>query len=153
MMEGLAMARKLTGAGVPTVVFTDAALMSRITEAGAVWVGGDALGPEGLVNKSGSRALALLAASQGIPFISIMSTAKMLSPEMLPFFWFLPQNPREIAARDTEDLNVVNEYYETVPLDLVNYVFTEEGLSRPAEVVNRVRHEPVSALFAGMAQR
>ena len=147
VMEGLVMARKLSTVRIPITIFTDAALMSRVDEADAVWVGGDAISLRGLVNKAGSKALALLAQLNGIPFISLMSTNKMLSLEMLPYFHFMPQNPREIAADDAEDLNIVNEYYETIPLPLVTHVYTEQGLSPADELVKTIKHEPVSALF------
>ena len=152
IMEGLVLARKLTAAGVPVTVYTDAALMSRIIEADAVWVGGDSLSHQGLVNKVGSRALAMLAKSRKIPFISLMSSEKLLPPSLLPFFHCLPQNPREIAADDADELDVVNEYYENIPLNLVNFVFTEKGLSKPGAILETIKQEPVAKLFKELVQ-
>ncbi|MFH0764913.1 MAG: hypothetical protein V2A61_00685 [Calditrichota bacterium] len=151
ILEGIAMARKLTSAGIPVRLFTDAALMSRITEADAVWVGGDSLSRNGLVNKVGSRALAMLAKQRNIPFISLMASDKLLSPQMLPYFHLLKQNPREIAADDAEGLDVVNEYYETLPLDIVTHIFTEGGLSKPQKLVSQLETEPVCELFKSLA--
>jgi translation initiation factor 2B subunit (eIF-2B alpha/beta/delta family) len=149
--EGLLMAHKLKAAGIPVTVYTDAALMSRIAEAGSVWVGGDAVSHQGLVNKVGSRALAMLSKVVGIPFISLMSTNKLLSPDMLLFFRMLPQNPREIAADDADVLDVVNEYYEIIPLDLVTFIYTELGLSKPDDLVRQITPEPVSPLMPKLA--
>ncbi len=147
IMEGLVMARRLTSANVPVTVYTDAALMSHIVDADAVWIGGDSLYCDNLVNKIGSLALAIMAKTLDIPFISLMCRDKILSTDMCPFLRFLPQNPREVAADDAEDLDVVNEYYEKIPIELVDYIFTERGLSRPAELLNRIDEETASPLF------
>lgn len=152
VMEGVMMARKLTASGVPVTLYTDAALLSRVAEADAVWVGGDAFSQNGLVNKVGSLALAMLAKVMGIPFISLMSSNKLLASDMLPFFHFLPQNPREVAEDDAEDIDVVNEYYENIPVELINYIFTEEGLSSPKKILKRIPKEPVSRLFRQLVQ-
>ncbi len=147
VMEGLVMARRLTTGGVPVTVYTDAALMSRIDEVDAVWVGGDSLSHNGLVNKVGSRALAMLAKAHDIPFISLMSSDKLMSPNLHPFFRCLPQNPREIASDDADDLDVINEYYEQIPLNMIDYIFTEKGLSKPEELLEDIREEVVCDTF------
>lgn len=152
VMEGITMARKLKSAGVPVTLFTDAALMSQVVNADAVWVGGDCVSHLGLVNKVGSRALAMLAKSAGIPFISLTGTDKLLGAGMLPFLRLLHQNPREIAGGDAEGLKVVNEYYETIPLRLVTYFFTERGLATPRKLLASVEPEPVSELFRELAR-
>ncbi len=147
MMEGLILARKLVAGGVEVTLFTDAALMSRTVEAGAVWIGGDSLSSEGLVNKIGSRALAILAKAQGIPFISLMDSNKILSSQMFGFFRLLKQNPREIAADDMKGVEIVNEYYESLPMKLVSAVFTERGLSKPKSLLASYDYDPVSPTF------
>ncbi|MDP8229192.1 MAG: hypothetical protein P9M15_07045 [Candidatus Electryoneaceae bacterium] len=152
MMEGVMMARKLRAAGIPVTLFTDAALMSRIIEVDAVWVGGDAFSQQGLTNKVGSRALAMLAQERRIPFISLMMLDKFLAPELLPFLGLLPQNPREIAGNETKGLDVINEYYENIPSDLVSYVFTEQGLAAPNEMLKFNQLEKVSPLFQRLVQ-
>ena len=147
VMEGLVMARRLTSNGVSVTVYTDAALMSKIIDVDAVWVGGDSLSHNGLVNKVGSRALAILAKAHNIPFISLMSSDKLMSPNLYPFFRCLPQNPREIASDDADELDVINEYYEQIPLDMVDYIFTEKGLSKPEELLEDIREEAVCEKF------
>ncbi len=152
VMEGLVMAHKLTAADVPVTLYTDAALMSRIVECDGVWVGGDSLSRQGLVNKVGSRALAMLARAGEMPFISLMASDKLLPHSMIPFFKFLPQNPHEIASDEADELEVVNEYYETIPNELVSYIFTEQGLAQPEVLVDAIQHEPVSALFSQLVR-
>lgn len=152
VMEGVLQAKKLHRAGVPVTLLTDAALMSRITEVQAVWVGGDSLSYEGLVNKVGSKALAMLAKRQSIPFISMMGLDKLLSSDLYPFLKFLPQNPREVTADDADDLVIINEYYERIPLDMVDYIFTQDGLDHPRDLLDRKEHLPLSRAFTEMVQ-
>lgn len=152
VMEGLVLAQKLTMAGLDVTLFTDAALMSRVVEADSVWVGGDSLSHEGLVNKVGSRALAMLCRFQMTPFVSMIGTDKFLARAMMPYFGFLPQNPREIGGDESDTLNVHNEYYETIPLDLVDLILTENGVFDPTSLVGSIGEEPVSPLFAKLLQ-
>lgn len=151
VMEGLIMAKKLSAGGLDVTLFTDAALMSRIVEVDAVWVGGDSLSHHGLVNKTGSCALALLADKVKVPFISLMGTDKLLSTQMTDYLKLLPQNPREIAALEGEEYTVVNEYYETIPLKLIKYVFTERGLSKPASLLSTCENNRISSFFRQLA--
>ncbi len=153
IMEGLVLARKLTSAGLNVTLFTDAALMSRITEAEAVWVGGDSLSREGLVNKVGSTALAMLCRYRKIPFISLMTSDKLLPTDLTPYFYSVPQNPREVGADDAESLNIHNEYYETIPIELVSSIMTEKGVAPPGHVVSTIENEPLSPLFAKLVAR
>jgi len=44
-------------------------------------------------------------------------------------------------------LNIHNEYYERIPLDLVSLIFTENGASRPEQLVEDIPEKPVSPLF------
>ncbi len=152
IMEGLDLARKLNSVGIDVTLYTDAALMSRIVKADAVWVGGDAFSYRGLVNKVGTRALGMLAQKQGIPMISLISSDKLLAPELIPYFSFLPQNPREIASGEAQGINVVNEYYERIPHNLIDYIFTESGLSTPEMLIQNIRHEPICASFQELVQ-
>jgi translation initiation factor 2B subunit (eIF-2B alpha/beta/delta family) len=150
--EGLVNAQRLASAGFEVTVYTDAALMSKVDEAEAVWIGGDSLSREGLVNKVGSKALAILAKHERIPFISIMGSDKLLSPGIRPFFHCLPQNPREIGGDETARLNIVNKYYEEIPLDLVTAVFTENGMAKPDLLVESIKDDQVSPLFKSLVQ-
>jgi len=152
MMEGLVMARKLKSENVPTTIFTDAALMSRTGEADSVWVGGDCITEQGLVNKVGSKALGLIADKLDIPFITLMTSDKLLHPTMLPFFKFRRQNPREIAADEADDFDVFNEYYESVPLDLVSYVYSEIGLLKPGNMINSITGKSACSYFKELLQ-
>ncbi len=150
VMEGLIMAHKLTSAGLDVTILTDAALMSKVEEADAVWVGGDALRRDGLVNKMGSRALSALAKHYGKSFISFISSDKILSPAMEKYFKYLPQNPREIGAERSETLKIENFYYEVIPLENITNIFCERGLKNPIDIVKDISDENLSPLFINL---
>lgn len=153
MMEGLNMARKLRNAGLEVTLYTDAALLSQILSVDMVWVGGDSFHKNGLVNKVGSAALALLAMISHKPFISLMTTDKLLSTGMLDFFRFIPQNPREIVEEEIIGIEVVNEYYETIPSEFISFIFTEDGLQKPEKLIKNIDNQPVSSLFREIVQK
>lgn len=152
ILEGRILSRRLQSAGVKVTLCTDAALMSGIVDADIVWIGGDALSRLGLANKMGSRALALLAQAVKIPFVSLITSDKLLPPGLLPYYRFLPQNPREIADGEAVGLNVINEYYENVPLKLITSIFSERGKETPKKFLASVEHLPVSDLFIEIVQ-
>ena len=147
MLEGLIMARRLKSEGVSATLYTDAALMSRVEIADVVWVGGDSLSREGLVNKVGSRALAILALMGSKPFMSFLTSDKLLAPGLMEYFRYAPHNPREIAADEADGLDIVNEYYENVPLELVTGVITEDGLRFPSALVDEMDDQPACELM------
>ncbi len=152
LREGVYMAQKIRAGGVPVTLYTDAAMMSQIDRADAVWVGGDSLSRQGLVNKVGSKALAMLTRLAGIPFLSLMCEDKLLPPSLLPYTGILPQNPHEIVAEEAEALDIVNAYYEIVPLELITRIFTEHGLIEPEKLVAAIDDEPVSSLFRALVE-
>ena len=153
LQEGVAMARRIHASGVNVQLTTDAAMMSLVDTADAVWVGGDTLSRQGLVNKIGSKALAQLATFNDIPFVSIMSRLKLLAPSLLPFSRFLSQNPREIVAEGGEGLEIINEYYEIVPLKYVSWILTEQGLETPVDLVESIENTAISPLFRELVTR
>lgn len=147
MQEGISLAVKLRQAGISVSVFTDAALMSQVPIVNSVWIGGDSLSMEGLVNKVGSTSLATLSLFHKKRFISHITSDKFLPPVLIPYFKSLPQNPREITQEDIKGIDVINEYYETVPFNFISYVFTEEGLQNPIDVVKSIENKKISQTF------
>ncbi len=152
IMEGLILARKLKNADLDVTLYTDAALMSQVEHIDAVWIGGDSLSVNGMVNKIGSKALAYLCRFLEKPFISLATTDKLLPSELLPYFRFLPQNPREISSEFSDKIDIVNEYYETIPPEFITYVVTENGLEKPSDLISSIENEPVSRLLKELIQ-
>ncbi|TMC00232.1 MAG: hypothetical protein E6J42_01420 [Chloroflexi bacterium] len=133
LREGLRMARELVGLGISVTLITEAQLALFVHEADAVVVGADTILPEGdLVNKIGTRLLALAARDAGVPFYSVSETLKVAAPsEPVPF---APEqgDPKEVCAEKW--LEVRNVYFEATPARLVTAYVTEAGVLDPASV-------------------
>lgn len=135
--EGRALARELAQLGLDVRLIADAAAPALVRRCDLVLVGGDALAPEGLVNKIGSYALGLAARAGHRPFVALVPQQKYL-----PRFRedSLPQEPAEELwpERAIENLTVQNRYFELVPLELVTEVVSETGPVQPVTLLERL---------------
>lgn len=131
--EGLAQARELRSAGIAVTFITEAQMALFVQEADAVVVGADTILPDGdLINKIGTRLLALAAKDADVPFYSATETFKVAGPsEPLPF---APEEGRAREITSVRWLEVRNVYYEATPGRLISGYITEEGLIKPGKV-------------------
>jgi len=85
--EGIRMARELKSQGISMTLITEAQMALFVQEADAVVVGADTILPEGdLINRIGTRLLALAARDAEVPLYSISETLKVAAPsEPIPF--------------------------------------------------------------------
>ncbi len=82
--EGRDMAEALAGIpGMTPFLWGDGAYFSRVTEAEALVLGCDAVSANWFVNRSGSRALVMLAGAAGVPVYLVPGPLKFLSDEAL----------------------------------------------------------------------
>jgi len=75
--EGRLLAGELSVAGVRTVLIEDAEVMTYLPETDALLVGADAIIPSGIVNKVGTRMIAIAARSLGIPVYCLAERIKI----------------------------------------------------------------------------
>lgn len=129
MREGVGLARSLAREGVAIDLIADAAAAVVMPEVALVLVGADALSPRGVVNKIGTRMIALAAREAAVPLYVLCSELKVTTrdPPEQP-----PRDPSELA--DLPGCRVRNYYFETVPQRLVTGIVTESGI-RPAPSV------------------
>ncbi len=130
LREGLRLARELAALGVPVEVCVDALAPSLVGECDLVVVGGDALAPEGLVNKCGTYALALAASSERKPFVALISELKVLE-RFEPKWAQRAMPPDEVLEAPLEGVRVRNAYFDLTPLARISTVVTERGAFRP----------------------
>lgn len=131
--EGLRMARELVAQGISMTLITEAQIALFVQEVDAVVVGADTILPEGdLINKIGTRLLALAAKDSKIPLYSISETLKVHAPsEPIPF---TAEEGKWEEVCGEKWLEVRNVYFEMTPARLVTAYVTETGLLDPAEV-------------------
>ncbi len=129
LMEGVELARRLAQAGLEVELVTEAQLGEAIKEGVAVLVGADAVLPDGsIVNKVGTKALALLARERRIPFYVAVETAKVLSLTLVRSLFWEEGEPQEVASHLPDTVEVRNLYFDITPGRWISAYLTEHGL-------------------------
>ncbi|HEX2022150.1 MAG TPA: translation initiation factor 2, partial [Candidatus Thermoplasmatota archaeon] len=130
--EGRQVARALAEEGIPVTLVVDAALGLHAREADVAVVGADAILADGaLVNKVGTRLLALACERAGTPLRAVADRFKVSPSATLPLeekgaaeVW--PDAPPGVQAR--------NIYFDRTEAPLVGGYVTDQGLLAPADV-------------------
>jgi translation initiation factor 2B subunit (eIF-2B alpha/beta/delta family) len=104
--EGARFARRLATLGFEVTLIPDAAVSLWIARANVVFTGADAITPEGLVNKVGTRLVALAAREARVPFFVVCTSDKIV----------------EQVDLGREDL------FDLTPSALITGVITENGI-------------------------
>jgi len=124
--EGRETAATLASAEIPVTVAVDAAAAMMMRRAQLVLVGADLLSNAGLVNKIGTRSLALAAQAEQVPFYTLCGGEKFLPPGYCP-----PEQQAwpagEIWADVPDGVVVDNHYFEWTPLEELSGIVTEQG--------------------------
>jgi translation initiation factor 2B subunit (eIF-2B alpha/beta/delta family) len=127
-LEGQRLAARLAAAGVDVTFFTDAAIAAALPDADAVIVGADAVTPEWLLNKAGTRMLAAAAAHQGVPLYVVATRDKFLRGGLADALTIRAGESAEVWDLPPAHVTVRNPYFERVPLELVASLITDAGV-------------------------
>jgi translation initiation factor eIF-2B subunit delta len=130
--EGRAAASALAAADIPTTLVVDAAAAAMIQESQLVLVGADLLSNRGLVNKLGTRTLALAAQTVRVPFYTLCGSEKFLPSG------YGPPDQREWPASEVwadapPGVTVRNHYFEWTPLAELSGIVSEQEVLSVAE--------------------
>jgi translation initiation factor eIF-2B subunit delta len=124
--EGREAAAALASSGMPVTLVVDAAAVALVRKAHLVLVGADLLSNQGVVNKVGTRMLALAAQAAGVPFYPLCGGEKFLPPGYSP-----PEQQEwpagEVWADAPPGVTVQNRYFEWTPLEELSGIVTEQG--------------------------
>ncbi len=127
-LEGAKLAKKLAAEGVEVQLAVDSAAPSLLGQVDLLLTGGDALSPQGLVNKVGTYGLAVAARTHGVPFYALCGTDKILSGELGQRVRIEPKDPAEVLPIPHPGVEVVNRYFDITPVEFLSGVITEEGV-------------------------
>lgn len=125
--EGIDVAESLADEHTVTIA-PDAAAGHLLSEADRVLVGADAIGPDGTVlNKVGTRTVAVVAASEGVPVTVVAASDKVDADGTLRI---------ESAGRSTvydgdAPVDVASPLFDRTPPELVDRIVTERGTVPP----------------------
>ncbi|WP_135819942.1 initiation factor 2B [Halostella litorea] len=132
--EGVGVAETLAD-GTSVTLHTDAAAAHVLATADvdAVLVGADTVLPDGsVVNKTGTRAVALAAAREGVPLYAAAASDKVATDEEVP----LESGDRAAVYDGDAPVDVRNPTFDVTPPDLVEAVVTERGALSPDDVAD-----------------
>jgi translation initiation factor 2B subunit (eIF-2B alpha/beta/delta family) len=118
----------MAAAAIPVTYYLDAAIGHALQDADAVLVGADAVGPEWVLNKSGTRLLAAAAAEQGVPVYVAATRDKFIGAPVAERLVIREGAPDEVWHDAPPGIEVRNPYFEAVPLDLVTAILTDTGV-------------------------
>jgi len=130
--EGVELARQLADLGISVRLIPDCLLGLVTAEANAALIGADSLTPGGdVVNKAGTRLLALAADADGVPVYCCAETLKIMSCEPSSETPFPVQRERpaaEIVDPRPEGVEVLNLYFDRTDSKLIEGYITELGI-------------------------
>ena len=135
MFEGRTLAEALVKQDVPVTLIIDAAAAVAIEEVDLVLVGADAITPVSVINKAGTRMIALAAREKGIRMFSVCDTSKFIREDCLapehehPTAELWPDAPAEVI--------ITNKYFESTPIAWFTGIVTEHGILSSNEAAQR----------------
>lgn len=130
--EGRPFARRLEREGLDVTVVADAEIARAAGAATIAIVGADAVTEDAVVNKVGTRLVALAARDAGIPCYALAGTTKLLPSEA----W----NPDAAPA------------FEATPLALLDAVVTERGPMSPPQIRRAAGRVRIPAPLLGLVR-
>lgn len=121
-LEGRLMAEELSKSGIKTLLISDAMMSLFVPQVDAAIIGADVILKNGnVVNKVGSKSLALLCREYKKPFF-VVSTKSKFSKRLR--FNQKNEDPKEILDKKKRNLSVSNIYFEEVEKKFIKKIFT-----------------------------
>lgn len=138
-LEGRTLALYLHRAGIPTTLIVDAAAAQLMATVTLAVVGADTICESGVVNKIGTRMIALAAQELNVPLFALAATSKFRPSNLPTLEWNQPRPAADVWENPPEGLGIWNQYFELTPLHLFTAVITESGRWTPVELVETLR--------------
>ena len=136
--EGVKLAELLGNNKINVKLLVDSAVFSLIPYSDLIFVGGDAVTDGGLINKIGTKGIAMTAHHYYTPTYSLSSSNKFL-PKDYPVTLDQLKDSNEIIKRKLSNVTPVNYYFDYTPIDYITGVITEKGILSPKDVKERIK--------------
>jgi ribose 1,5-bisphosphate isomerase len=146
--EGRRAAQHAAELGKQVEFYADAAFPAAAAGCDALLLGGDALTPHGLVNKTGSRAAAREVRAAGRPVYACLEDLKIAGYGLAERLRLLPEPPSQLWDAPPPGVTVKNPWFEIVPVALLTSLVTSAGVESPASAIERAGPETPSPLWA-----
>lgn len=120
VFEGRILAEKLSNCGITTNLITDSMASNSVENCNAVVIGADNIHSNGdVINKTGSRNLAILCKYFNKPFYVIADKTKFSKDST---FEKDSHNPSEIWASSPNKIKITNYYFEKIEAELISEI-------------------------------
>ncbi len=121
-LEGRTFARNLSKENVKVNLITEAQSVSYLKNSNCVLLGTDTVLKDGtVINKTGSYMLAVLAHHFGKPVYVLVDKEKFRKANS---FRVKKENPDEIWKAKHSKMNIINNYFEIIPKELITKIIT-----------------------------
>ena len=122
-LEGRIMAEHLDAIGIKTSLITEADIPHYIKSCNFSLIGADKiLQTKNIVNKRGSKLLALLSKEFGIPFIVVARKDKYSTESD---YLETEKDKKEIWNTENNSINMKNYYFEVIEKELISFIITD----------------------------
>jgi len=122
--DGRPLARSLAEVGVEIDYSTDMGLFAKLREADLVVLGADAVFPLYFLNKIGTYALAELAQVRNVPCFALCAASKFLPTPAIKLLRISKHSGEEVWSTAAPGVRVHNDYFEEIPLSLLDGVIS-----------------------------
>jgi translation initiation factor eIF-2B subunit delta len=143
MLEGRAMAGALAIEEIPVTLIADAAASLALDGVDLVMLGADKITPVNLVNKIGTRMIALAARERGLPLYAICDSSKFIKEDYLRAALPRSRNADELWAEAPRGVSVANSYFEPTPLSDFTGIVTEDGVLSATDTARRAEKSSI----------
>jgi translation initiation factor 2B subunit (eIF-2B alpha/beta/delta family) len=144
--EGIQLAKKLGKKGINVKLIVDFAVFSFLLDADMILVGGDAITDTELINKIGTKGLAMAAQHYNTPIYALCSTIKFL-PKNYQVTINKQKNPKEIIKSKISNVTPINYYFDFTPLEFLTGIVTENKILKPPEIKERIKNLKIHNSF------
>ncbi|UCF07277.1 MAG: translation initiation factor eIF-2B [Thermoplasmata archaeon] len=143
LFEGRRTAQLLSEAGIEVTLIADMAAFYLLDDVDIILTGCDCVCENGVVNKVGTKGLAIAAAQFNVPFYVLCERNKFLSSRYLKEPKIEEKDPREILEIPSV-IAVKNMYFDITPHRFITDMITEDGIVSCDEIHSLLAQIPLS---------
>ncbi|MFB6147751.1 MAG: translation initiation factor eIF-2B [Candidatus Nanohaloarchaea archaeon] len=136
LYQGRKTAGNLSERGVPVEFYVDSAAGKALEDADAMFIGADAVTPEGVINKIGSGLFSFASERLNVPLYVFTDSWKFTRDVEIE-----DRPAEEVWEGPPENVDVMNSAFETVPLENVERIVSEMGVDSPKGFIGSVQEE------------
>jgi len=144
MLEGRALAESVARHDIPVTLIADAAASLAMDQVDLVVVGADKITPRDLVNKIGTRMIALAARERGLPLYALCDSSKFICKDYLGSGIGHPNSAVELWPVAPRGVLVRNSCFEPTPISHFTGIVTEDGVLSSVDAARRAENASIN---------